>query len=478
MITLTYLDDLSRVRVELSGLPDGFAHVERSTNGLIWTTVRGATQLPITSGSGQIDDYEFEDGVENTYRVTVTPTSDPPAFAGSGPTAVNLDSTQPVTAALPAGVTTGQSIFVFASVEVGELQTPAGYSAVFSGNRIAVYAKTATASETDPVITANGGSANGGIAAQAVVFTNITTTLDKIALLPSTNTPQSIPTPSLQAPPVSSVVFQLGWRSAASGAVPNVPPGSTRIGSGNTGTSVQVWAYRIMNLSLPVPASEFSNLSPLIGGNAFGVTMSLEPVGIVVEESTITPSLEGRVWLKSIAYPMLNRPVDVLNWGPISRPSRTEVHSVAGRSLPIGVSDRHDSQNFELEVISTGWQDPANDPDALTWQRDLDLILSVSGIMFVHVPMGQPVPGGYVATGDLTLDRLAPTGQNETGDVPWTISIPCTVVAPPSPLIAGTTLTWGTVWNVYADWTQLINTNPTWRDVLNGVGDPNDLVAL
>lgn len=74
-ITLTYLDDLSRVQIELSGLTDGAVAVQRSLNpsagDTLWAdgTVRGGTALPIQGGTGLIDDYEFAANSENHYRV-------------------------------------------------------------------------------------------------------------------------------------------------------------------------------------------------------------------------------------------------------------------------------------------------------------------------------------------------------------------------------------------------------------------------
>jgi|ADGO01.1.fsa_nt_gi hypothetical protein len=66
-ITLTYLDDLSRVRVQASGLAPGYVRVERSINGgLLWETVRGASALEVVGGAIQIDDYEFAPDIENT----------------------------------------------------------------------------------------------------------------------------------------------------------------------------------------------------------------------------------------------------------------------------------------------------------------------------------------------------------------------------------------------------------------------------
>jgi hypothetical protein len=76
MLTLTYDAQLARVR--LSGTVPGshtdpaVAVVERSTNGIRWTTVRGGQDLDGTADEPfKVDDYEFAADVLNTYRVRV-----------------------------------------------------------------------------------------------------------------------------------------------------------------------------------------------------------------------------------------------------------------------------------------------------------------------------------------------------------------------------------------------------------------------
>lgn len=75
MIALAYDGQLSRVRVTGSALEAGSstAKLERSTDGIRWTTVRGAGELAVTAGLElelPADDYEFVPDVANTYRLT------------------------------------------------------------------------------------------------------------------------------------------------------------------------------------------------------------------------------------------------------------------------------------------------------------------------------------------------------------------------------------------------------------------------
>lgn len=75
-LTATFDAAVSRVRLAATVLTGAStALFERSKNGLLWTTVRGGTAVTVTSGDAALDDYEFDPGVINYYRVTGTPGS-------------------------------------------------------------------------------------------------------------------------------------------------------------------------------------------------------------------------------------------------------------------------------------------------------------------------------------------------------------------------------------------------------------------
>jgi len=69
-LTLSFHTDLWRVSVTGADWSAERVHIERSTNGLVWETVRGGRRRPVEGGAWSIDDYEYAPGVENTYRVT------------------------------------------------------------------------------------------------------------------------------------------------------------------------------------------------------------------------------------------------------------------------------------------------------------------------------------------------------------------------------------------------------------------------
>jgi len=74
-LTAVYNNDLSRVQLAGAGLePFTRATIQRSTDGIIWTTVRGGVSLTVNAGTVTLDDYEFAAGVVNYYRlVTLAP---------------------------------------------------------------------------------------------------------------------------------------------------------------------------------------------------------------------------------------------------------------------------------------------------------------------------------------------------------------------------------------------------------------------
>lgn len=188
-------------------------------------------------------------------------------------------------------------------------------------------------------------------------------------------------------------------------------------------------------------------------------------------EGSLTPSLAGEVWLKSIKYNFLNRVVDCPDYDTITRAFRGGIFQVQGRSTPIAVSDLQQSQQFTLNVMTYTLEDA----------RNFDLTIAASPLFFLHVPAENPVgcearvsavPGGYIKILDTTQQRIFRGSQKYL----WTL--PCVVVAKPDPQVVGTTLTWGTVLNRYGSWEQLIASNPTWMELFQQVGSPDDLVVL
>jgi hypothetical protein len=185
-----------------------------------------------------------------------------------------------------------------------------------------------------------------------------------------------------------------------------------------------------------------------------------------METATITPHLGGRVWFRSIQYPSLDTPVTVTDFSGIGRKARTGVFPVKGRSAPISVHDVRGSQEFTVEVTT----------DTPLAELRMDAILALGGPMFLHVPADCPVPGGYVAIGDTDAIRRTRSARSDRRY----FTLPCTVVTAPAPDVVGTTVTWGTIYNLYGSWEAVYAAHPAYRGpdgLLELVGDPEDLFA-
>src|SRR5882757_9703747 len=130
-VSLTYDATLSRVRIAADGLGSALtATVQRSTNQIRWTAVRGGVDQPVTGCEiATVDDYEFKPNVANYYRVSYyAPTS----FVAAGTTALSNNGAA-VVPGLPAGQLAGDTLFLFAGIRnsgLGVVDVPAGYTAI------------------------------------------------------------------------------------------------------------------------------------------------------------------------------------------------------------------------------------------------------------------------------------------------------------------------------------------------------------
>ncbi|GAB3224105.1 hypothetical protein GCM10027447_12370 [Glycomyces halotolerans] len=184
--------------------------------------------------------------------------------------------------------------------------------------------------------------------------------------------------------------------------------------------------------------------------------------GSVVFTGSITPDLAGRVWLKSIRHPFLNRAVNVGWVDGDSSAAGGSVYEVQGRSVPVAVTDVSKSSAFTLTLRTA----------TLEEARDLDLIIRSGDVFFVHVPAGSQIPGGHVRIDDRAMRRLGPVSTRRR----W--PLPCRVVAAPGPGVVGGTMTYGALLNLYGGYDNVLAANPTYADLLDLMASPEDLVVL
>jgi hypothetical protein len=187
-------------------------------------------------------------------------------------------------------------------------------------------------------------------------------------------------------------------------------------------------------------------------------------------EST-TPSLAGEVWLKSVRYPFLNMIVSVSDYGDVEYASRSSAVPISGRSLPTAITDLHGGRDHALYLRTDNSADASH----------LELMLRTSEVLFLHVPAvgvtgrqgNTLLPGSmYMLAGRAVRHRIDGVSAHHL------FTVPIIEVNPPGPDVVGGTLTWGTVLNLYGSWEALVSAHPTWADLLDTVGSPEDLVTL
>lgn len=476
-ITLSQLTDLQRVRVALSSLNTRITavKVERSLNELLWMTVRGGVELPVDTGDGQLDDFEWFDSVQNFYRVT---TVDPPpglllpgasgAFA-STPDDPALDITGDIDLRCDASLddwsvvqnlvakyeATGDNRSYRLLTSSGLLRLEWSPDGTIASRLDAESTVTVPAGPGEQLAVGATLDVDDGSGGWVVTFYTAPSNAGPWAQLGTPVDNAGGGTTSIFAGTATlnvGAALNDGSSNPASGTIH-----AAEVRDGIDGTVVADPDFTAQ----PSGTASFDDDA----GRTWTVNGTAEIA--TFETDSITPSLGGEVWLKSIQYPFLNRELPrVLRRDPsIGRRSRSQEFPATGRSVGVATTDLRLGQQFTLSVLV--------ETDPLMWSRDMDLILASGELFFIHIPAGSPIPGGYVVIGDSNEQLL--TGGAES---PQEFTLPCTVIAPPGPLVVGTTLTWGTVERLYGSWEALVASNATWIDLLDTVGSPEDLVVL
>ncbi|PWR08569.1 hypothetical protein DKT68_15240 [Micromonospora acroterricola] len=465
-LTLTYDPQLSRVRIVADGLGAlAMMRVERSTDQVRWTTVRGGElSLPV-SGEIRVDDYEFAPDVPNFYRVVGATAWDEysrVSAAGWG----NAPSGQVwqhfgTAAAFTANGNAGQHIHSTTNsgrisvVDVGStrarVRVTSSVPAVAqpAGTALTVYA---IARFTDD---ANFYQCRLGFIPDLNITCSIRkrvagvdTTLDSIVLPGVTHVPGTRYVVELDAS--GSLLLGRAWREGDPEPDWQVSATDTAL---TTGTKVGIRTI--------IDAGSTNTLPFTYTLDDFLVTVPFR----TIYSGSVTPALGG-VWLKSLARPFLNRQVTVRDVSEVIRRSRAGVFDVVGRSFPVAVTDVRGSRQWTLDLSTYSEQD----------RSDLDLLLASGDVLLVQVPPAagrlSATPAGYVVVGD-TREITPPTL-----DLAMRVfSLPCVEAAAPGPDVVGATSNWQTVLNTYATWADLLTAHATWGSVLELVGDPEDVIV-
>lgn len=461
---IVYDPQLSRVRLTVGGLADGFpVRVQRSTDQVRWVTVRGGNAVVPSGGEIRLSDYEFAADVANWYRVV-----GPSAADGFGRTVADGWGTPDVG---PEWVVTGTaSQYSVDGAKAVHTHTSRGVTLesrqdiTLADVDVTLLGITLSAAPTGPdsntiVTLAARQVVNDRVEARLFYNTDGSVSVNVRQVVGGVETVSAF-VPVAGATTTSTLSLRLQATGTSLSATAwlgtGLPPATPTVSMTTTWTTAGLLRVR------SVLAAGTTNILPVtFTYEAFAVT---SPEAALFTGSTV-PTLD-RVWLKSLARPFLNRPVEVKDFSDVSRPARGGVFEVVGRSYPVAVTDVRSSRRWTLEV-NTYTPDEA---------QDLDLLLAAGDILLVHVPQNagrlSAVPGGYVTVGDTRV--VTPP----TFDLRMRVfELPCVEVAAPGPDVIGSTATCQTVLNTYATCQAVLDAHPTCLDLLELVGDPTDVLV-
>jgi hypothetical protein len=189
------------------------------------------------------------------------------------------------------------------------------------------------------------------------------------------------------------------------------------------------------------------------------------------ETDSIVPSLDGRVWLKSIRHPALNAVVTVSDYSDVETPARSAAFAISGRSLPVGVDELHLGRDHVLDLRTAS--QAADD--------HLTVMLRTAGVLFLHVPTAAVAgrDGNVLLPGSMYVLAGTPR-KHRVGGVSATqvFSIPLTEVNPPGPAVVGTTLTVGGLAQIHGTVESVWAAYPSIRDLWDTIGSLDDLVVI
>lgn len=179
--------------------------------------------------------------------------------------------------------------------------------------------------------------------------------------------------------------------------------------------------------------------------------------GVILTSPTYTMASGGTSWFKHPGKPSLNMPVIVHkppDWG---RPVKSGLFDILGRTRPIAVTMRRNSERGDLIVVTRTENERLN-----------MLALLEDGIpLFWSTPAGYGVGNVYISIGDVTEVRPSGLGYESARK----FTLPITVVDRPSGSVLATGNTWANVLSAYATWRDFLDTEQQWAGPLDGIGN-------
>lgn len=473
-INLSYLDDLSRVRIALSDRADGTVHVEGSaTSGFqLPLTVRGGVELPISGGVGQLDWYEFFADVENWIRVTPIDPAGLLLPGASGDYASTPDHA---------------SLDIVGDIDLRVDATRADWGETGTFTLVGKY-DTGTNQRSYRVTAITGGIVRFQYSTNGTGFVSV----DSTVALPVTsgriairvtfdvdNGASGHDVTFYTATTMEGPWSQLGSVVTTAGTVAFFSGSAALEAGSSSGGTANLWAGTVHAAEVrdgidgtvvanPDFAAQSNRDTSFVdaAGRTWTVNGNAEIAG--VDTASITPSLDGQVWFKSVEYPLLNTVVAVSDYGDIQSVDRSGIFLIEGRSLPTGVAELHGGRDYVLVLASDNDEADAH----------LDVMSRVGRHFFIHVPtVAAPgcegnllLPGSmYVLIGRPVRHRLGGVSHVQH------LALPLTEVNRPGPDIVGTTLTWDSIRRLYGSWESVWAAHSTWRSLWETIGSPDDL---
>lgn len=420
-LTATYDGVLSRIRIAQTALStDGTtkADVQRSIDGLIWTTVRGSG-LSVVSGNANLDDYEFPAGIATTYRVV--------QYVSTG----SINNRNALTTNMASVETDTTGFLARANTNIARTTAQAAHG-VASLSLTSVAAGTMGAETSKVALPIIGGSYTAVASFRSAVSAR-------------------------------SCQVTIEWYNSA-----DVSQG-TSVGSSVADTTTGFTQVTVTG-AVPATAVKAKVIVEVLATGAGSEVHYVDKISLHQGTSTtwvmayttvnITQDLTA-VWFKSISRAFLNQSQKITGAGEITRPNRSGVFDVIGRSFPVVVSDVRGSKRISLQVNTI--------TDA---QRDnFDYLLASGDPVFIHVPStNNKVQGGYYNIDDSPESLVGiPTDQRF-------FNLSLTEIAAPTADIVPVAMTWQGLANRYPTWNDVVAANATWNDVLALTGVPSDVI--
>lgn len=464
-ITATYTNPSispgPHVTVAVSSAPTRATNVllERSTDGIRYTTVRGATALVLASGAASVDDYEFADGVVNTYRATYLDTTSPNAIgvwqAASVTTSAGASAS--VTPVMPTGLAVGDAVFVEIAntkVTASPPVAPTGWILLALANGMAIYGADWSASLTIPAFTVTGLAAGDKVVGKVVALRNVASVLGN-AQAQANVAATTIAWPAFGAIAGSANAgYIMGFSNTINTGV------SPAVNSNDTATGYSLINWVVVAKSYGAGAFTLSGATSAVSA-VLQVNLGIRAL-VSQEAGTVTPALTS-CWIKDPLAPYLNRAVKTTGIADITNASRSGTFDVIARTLPVAVTDLYGGRKSTLTVWTA-------DPDSMADLHDCQMN---GAVKFLHSPKGSRAADltGYYVFGDLNKQYVAATSRHRQ------LVLPLTEVAAPSASLAAVTGTYNSVLAQYATYNAVPLAKATYNDLLSIVGTPGEIIT-